>query len=179
MRAAIAIASAAALTSAAFAGPPVVGPQPAAPVDTSAFATKAQVAAIQAAVPVPADSVPPTEMVGGAAGSAPTFRRGDAANPRITRAGMVTTDASGGWSITWSAATAAIPVVLPIPVNATAQPIICNVITRSTTGATGRCWLARQLPAALIALSALISYDVFAASASTISVQVLAIPPTQ
>lgn len=135
--------------------------------------------AAMAKIPVPSDGLPPSEMVGGAPGSAPTFRRADAAAPRITRAAIVTTDGAGGWAVAWKAPLAATPVVLPIPVASSAQPIVCMPVSVSSTGASGRCWYARTLPAAIVSLSTLVSYDVFGAAAGAIAVQVLAIPPTQ
>jgi hypothetical protein len=165
-------------------------------VDTSDLATKSEVsiaaqaaaqakasadaaAAKAAAACQPSATVPPVEMIGGSAGSGDACRLANAAQPRITRAGVVATDTAGNWSIAWSAPLSAIPTVLPVPVNTTTQPIVCNVATRTTTTATGRCWLARTLPAALVTLTSLIAYDVFGAPASGVSVQVIALPPTQ
>lgn len=152
----------------------------AADAKTRADAAVAAASAVEQQIPKPATTVPPTEMVGGTMGTAGTYRPADAAAPRITRAGVVTTTAAtGDWSITWSTPLMAVPVVYPIPVNSTTQPIICNVTTRLMTGASGRCWFARTLPATLLSLSALITFDVFGAAASGVTVQVLAIPPTQ
>jgi hypothetical protein len=147
---------------------------------TAADAAATRVEVVAATVPKPATAVPPTEMVGGSTGTAGTYRPADSAAPRITRAGVVTTSAStGDWSITWTTPLMAVPVVVPIPVNTTTQPLVCNVATRSITGATGRCWLARTLPATLLSLTALVTYDVFGSAATGVQVQILAIPPTQ
>lgn len=136
-------------------------------------------AAAQAAVPAPANATPPSEMIGGQTGSQVRYAREDHTHPRITRAAVVTTDGSGAWSVTWATSLASVPAVLPVPVNTSTQPIVCNVATRTTTGATGRCWLARTLPATLTLLTALVSYDIFGAAATGVPVQVLAIPSTQ
>ena len=154
---------------------------PLAPVDLSNLATKGDVQAATASACPAGSTVPPAEAVGGSAGSASTCLRSDAKLPRITRAGVVVTDSSGNYTITWSTPLPAAPVTLPIPMIPTGgtQPIICLPSTSTTTGATGRCWYARQLPSTLVVLTNLISYDVFGASASTITVQVLAIPVTQ
>lgn len=152
---------------------------PAGSVDTSSLATKAEVQAIQAAQPQPAASTPPSEMLGGQTGSQTRYAREDHTHPRITRAAVVTTDSSGGWTVTWSSPVTTPPVVLPVPVNSSTQPIVCNVATRTTTAATGRCWLARTLPATLTLLTNLVSFDLFGAAATGIQVQVLAIPVTQ
>lgn len=156
------------------------------PLNSGTVATKAEVqaaadtaaTALASACP-PSSAVPPMEAITATAGSAVTCRRSDAVQPRITRAAAVTTDSAGNWSVTWSTALATAPVVIPVPVNASAQPIVCNVATRTMTGATGRCWLARTLPATLIAVGALISFDVFGSAAASIPVQVFAIPMTQ
>lgn len=149
--------------------------------DTAAAAQAAAVAAQTAASTAcqPDPSIPPMETVGGSAGSGAACRLANAVQPRITRAAVVTTDNTGAWSVTWSVALPAVPVVLPVPVNATTQPVVCNVATRTASGATGRCWLARTLPATLVTLTSLITYDVFGAPASSIQVQALAIPVTQ
>lgn len=160
------------------------------PIDPTALPSKADVAAVQqqaaaaaaaaTAACKAAPAIPPSEMVGGTTGTtAAGCRPSDAAQPRITRAATVKTDSSGSYSVSWTVALAAAPVTLPIPVNATAEPVVCNVTTSTATGATGRCWYARTLPSTVAAVSALASYDLFGASAAGISVQVLAIPPTQ
>ena len=140
----------------------------------------AAISAIQASIPRARTTTPMQEAVGGAADTAGTYLPGDAQAPRITRAGTVLTSTSNGsWSIAWAVPLAATPVTLPIPVNATSTPVVCNVATSTASGATGRCWYSRALPATLTAVTSLVSYDVFGAPANGISVQVLAIPVTQ
>lgn len=179
---------AAVLALALFAAPAaaqvvVAPPAPASTVDTTArnaaAAAQATADSAAAAVPLPANATPPMEMVGGQTGSQVRYAREDHTHPRITRAAIVTTDSSGNWSVIWASPLASSPTVLPVPVNATTQPVICNVATRTTTGATGRCWLARTLPATILTLTALVSFDLFGTAANGISVQVLAIPATQ
>lgn len=136
---------------------------------------------VQAIIPQPANITPPSESTAAATG-AQTMRYAleDHVHQRITRAQDVTTDASGYWAASWaSMPLAQAPAVWPIAINSTTQPVICNVTTRTTTGATGRCWISRTLPATLTVLTNLISYDLFGTPAATISVQVLAIPKTQ
>lgn len=136
----------------------------------------ADVQALQAQIPVPADTMPPAEQVGGAPGSTYTFRRGDAVQPRITRMATVSTASDGTWTVTWAAALAQVPGVLPIAVNPTAaQAIVCNTTTRTTTGATGRCWQA--MAPALISIT--VATNPLPAVGAGVSVQVFAIPPTQ
>ncbi|MHC2018716.1 hypothetical protein [Methylobacterium sp. CM6247] len=59
--------------------------------------------AMQAAIPQPDTAVPPTETIGGAPGSANTFRRGDARAPRITRSKTLTLAADGTATFDWTA----------------------------------------------------------------------------
>ncbi len=140
----------------------------------------AAITAVQAAIPRARTTTPMQEAVGGVAGTAGTYLPGDAQAPRITRAGVVITNSTAGaWALTWATALPSPPVTLPIPINTTTNPVICNVTTTTATGASGRCWYGRTLPATLTALTALVSYDVFGAPATGISVQVLAIPVTQ
>lgn len=136
-------------------------------------------ATVQAQMPQPADATPPSEVVGGQTGSQVRYAREDHTHPRITRAAVVTTDSTGAWSVIWAAPVATAPVVLPVPVNTSTQPIVCNVATRTTTSASGRCWLARTLPATLTLLTNLVSFDIFGGAATGTQVQILAIPATQ
>lgn len=163
---------------------------PAAAIDVSQLATKVEVAAAKAAADgaanaaaaacPPGSIMPQSEAVLASAGSASTCLRSDAKLPRITRAGMASsTTTTGEWSITWSTPLPAAPVTLPIPMNTGTQPIVCNVSSSTAIGASGRCWLARTLPATLLTLTALLSFDPNGAPAAGIQVQVLAIPTTQ
>ncbi|MCP3735630.1 hypothetical protein M9979_12175 [Sphingomonas sp. RP10(2022)] len=148
--------------------------------DTSQLASKAELATVQSSLCPPGTVAPQTEAVAAAAGSASTCLRSDARLPRITRAGMAPpTPSTGDWAITWSSPLPSPPVTLPIPMNTGTQPIVCNVTSSTTTGASGRCWLARTLPATILTLTALLSFDPNGAPAAGITVQVLAIPTTQ
>jgi hypothetical protein len=150
------------------------------PADTSNLASKADVQAVQANICPAGSTAPKSEAVNGAAGSASTCLRSDAQLPRITRAGLApATDSNGQWAITWSTPLPAAPVTLPIPINSGTQPIVCNVSSTTMTGATGRCWLARVLPATILTVTSLVSFDPNGAPASGIIVQALAIPTTQ
>lgn len=138
------------------------------------------VAVDPASICPPGTSTPQAEAVTAAPGTAATCLRSDARLPRITRAGMATaTNSNGEWAITWTLPLPAAPVTLPIPMNVGTQPIVCNVATTTTTGAAGRCWLARTLPATILTLTTLVSFDPNGAPAAGIAVQVLAIPVTQ
>lgn len=129
--------------------------------------------------PVPAESLPNPENTTPSVGSSTDYMRADAVLPRITRAATVTTDATGNWSVTWATPLLATPTVLPIAINAGSQPVSCNVITRSTTAATGRCWTAQSSLLNLGIVTAGLSILPYANSAAGVQVQVIALPPTQ
>lgn len=166
---------------AAIAAPGLAGAQIVNPVDLSQVASKSDMQTVQASICPAGSTTPQAEIVAGSAGTASTCLRSDAKLPRITRAGMVTTDASGNWSVTWSTPLAAPPATLPIPMlpSGGTQPIVCAPTTSTATGSAGRCFYSRTLPATITLLSNLVSYDVFGAAASNITVQVFAIPTTQ
>lgn len=130
-------------------------------------------------IPQPASSAPPSEIIGGQVGAQVRYAREDHTHPRITRAGTVVTDAGGNWSITWATSLTAIPVVVTIPVDAGSQPVMCSVSTRTMAGATGKCFRSQLLPSTITLLTALVNYNVLGGAASGVSVQILAIPPTQ
>jgi len=46
-------------------------------------------------------------------------------------------------------------------------------------GATGKCFRSQLLPSTITLLTALVNYNVLGGAASGVSVQILAIPPTQ
>ena len=91
---------------------------------------------------------------------------------------MVQINSSGDWKVTWLMPLASAPVTLPIPISATAEPVVCNAATSTTTGASGRCWYACTLHSTFSLRKALIRFALFGAPANVISVQVLAIQPT-
>jgi len=139
--------------------------------------TAEQLQSIEARIPQPADTTPPAEMVGGTAGAAPTFRRADAAAPRITRSGVFTVSgASGLIGGTWS---------MPLPAGASSYPMFftgigpagsmaidCLVISSTNTAFQAQC---RQGVLTLSLLSAPIS--ILAPSGT--QVYALALPATQ
>jgi len=156
----------------------------AAKADTTALAAKANatdVAAIAAALPQPATALPAMEQTTPALGSSTKYLREDYVPMRITRAGVVLTDAAGNWSITYKKALpSGTAVVLPIPMNvAGGQPIICNVLTTTLTSSSGFCVQARTLPATILNLTALLSYAVVQLAPTGTKVQIFAIPTTE
>lgn len=169
----------AALLLAGPAGAQVSYPTPA-PVDMSGLATTSQLNAVDAKIPTPANTAPSSEALSATAGAMTArYALEDHVHPRITRAATTTTDASGNWSVTWSTALAATPVVLPIPVNAGSQPVICNVTTRTTTTAAGKCSTGQTTVLSLSIVTSGLTVNAFSNTASGVTIQVLAIPTTQ
>lgn len=69
--------------------------------------------------------------------------------------------------------------VFAIPVNAGSQPVTCNVITRTTTTAAGKCWTAQTTLLNLSIITAGLTLSPYGASLAGIPVQVIAVPTTQ
>jgi hypothetical protein len=127
-------------TGAAHAGLDVP-PAPATVPDLSAFATKSDVQQMQQAIPQPAMNVPPTEMIGGAAGTPGAYRPADARQPRITRSKTVILAADGTGTFDWTSQGALIaPVQVAIaPVYTGAGIPKCWVTAASATSASVKC----------------------------------------
>lgn len=140
-------------------------------------ATSADIAAMQAQIPVPASTVPPAETVGGAAGATMTFRRGDAVQPRITRAVVGTTATGGNLTVTWDALSS-VPIVIPVPFVASGalQAPVCMPVsgTVTTTGATVRCFTTQSVTVSI--LGSVVAPVTTAAAG--VQVQVFAVPTT-
>jgi len=139
--------------------------------------TADQLAAIEAKIPVPADSVPPMEMVGGTAGAAATYRRGDAINNRITRSGVFTVSGATGliggtWSTPLPATAASYPMFFTGIGAAGSMPIDCLVISSTNTAFQAQC---RQ---GVLTLS-LLSSPISILAPSGTQVYALALPSTQ
>jgi len=136
-----------------------------------------QISSMAATIPVPASTVPPAEVIGGAAGATMTFRRGDAIQPRITRAVVGTTSTGGTLSVTW-AALPTVPIVIPVPFVASGagQAPLCMPVTGTvtTTGATVKCFTSQSVTVSL--LGAVVAP--LTTAASGVQVQVFAVPTT-
>lgn len=139
-------------------------------VDTSNLATKADAqAAAEAAAQAktaadnaaaaaatkctPMPAVPPSEVVGGAAGSGTNCRVVNSVQPRITRVVPFTTVSGGTADVTW-AALPTVPgvVVVPNVVTGAANAPICSPVagTITTTGATIKCWSTQSVTVSLL-----------------------------
>lgn len=131
-------------------------------------------------MPQPNTAVPQAEAVGGAVGSALTYLRSDVKTPRITRAATVTTIAGGTFSGTWATALSAAPNIVLTPIATGGVAVTCELTAMPTTTAfAGRCWTSQSTLLSLSIVTAGLTVAPNAASAAGISVQVLAIPPTQ
>lgn len=109
--------------------------------DLSGLPSKQQIEAIQAQIPQPASTVPPTEMIGGAVGTPGTYRPADARQPRITRSKTVTLAADGTATFDWTAQGA-----LGAPVQVAITPVYtgsgvpkCWAVSASATAVTVKC----------------------------------------
>lgn len=101
--------------------------------------------------------------------------------PTLVQAAVVSTDASGNWSVTWGKAFAgATPYINAQAVNvADTQPYICNVSSSTTTTAQGRCWKTQTMTLPGVALSLLNLLLNPTASTGVISVRVAGRDTTQ
>lgn len=166
-----------ALTALLICATPLVAQVAYPPLDPGTFATKAE---MTAAMPLPSTAAPPAETPGGALGSSMRYRRADDVQPRITRATTVTTAADGTFSGTWAMALSAAPTIIMTPINAGSQPIQCNLTSAPTTTTfAGKCWTAQTTLLNLSIITAGLTLAPATASSAGVSVQVIAIPPTQ
>lgn len=135
---------------------------------------------VQALIPPFSDTVPPSEMVGGSTGSTATIRRGDAANPRITRSTTVVTGAGGTFSGTWSTPlSSATPVLVLTPIAASSS-IDCQLTSApNATTFAGRCWTAQTTLLNLSIITAGLTLNPMTTTAAGVSIQVIAIPSSQ
>jgi len=137
---------------------------------------------LQALIPSPASTVPGMEIVGGSAGSAGTFRRGDAIQPRISRSKTVTLDATGAATFDWTSqgALASTGQVIATPVYTGANAPTCWATSVSTTAVSIKCKMGGTVSITLAALTAAaalgLTLDPFSGSVSGMSVGVIVLP---
>ncbi len=145
-------------------------------VDLSNVATKAELTAVQAAMPVAGTQISPSEVVGGSVTGAGVYAPIMHSHPRITRAGSCTTGAAGTCTITWGTPLTVAPNVVLEPINSGSQPVECNSTSAPTTTSVSiKCWTAQSVTVSL--LGAVVAP--FVTTPSGITVQATAIPPTQ
>lgn len=138
------------------------------------FATTSQVNAVAATVPAPASSVPNMEVVGGAIGTAGTYRPGNAVQPRISRTMRCTTASGGTCTLTWPDIGNAAPVLIADPEigSSATQVPVCNPVsgTVTATGATVKCFVTQSILG--------LGIVPFTTAAAGVVVHVLAFPPS-
>lgn len=152
-----------------------------APDVSQVFALQSDLTALQASMAQPCVLPPaPDTLLGTVGTSTACSRRSDSTRPTAVQAAAVVTDASGNWTVTFAKSFANAPAVDPLPINTGSLPIMCNVVSRSVTGATGKCWQANTatLGGSLTALLNAV-VNVFGNAAANTTVMVLARDMTQ
>lgn len=162
------------------------------PLPAGGYATPAQVqSAIQASMPAAATATPPATALDGATGSATQYARADHTHAARVQRTVLTTTADG--AATW---TFARPIVVasgklpPITymVEDAGSPVVVQITGRTFTSAGGqdthtavtvKAQRSRTLPATILALTALINFDIFGASGASVRVNLFAADPTQ
>jgi hypothetical protein len=127
----------------------------------------------------PCDSAPSADTLLGTPGSAGCYVPKDATRPTSVQAANVVTSATdGSWSVTWARPFASSsPVVLPIPVNTGSLPLVCNVISRSASTATGKCWQSTTTTLSGTLVGLLV--NPFGSPAASAAVMIVGREPTQ
>lgn len=128
--------------------------------------------------PAATGTIPSSGSSTGSIGSAGTYIPGNAASRIAVQRTTVVTDSSGNWSVTWATPfVSSTPTVNPIPLNPTATtPYNCNVVTRNSTTATGKCWQLTSQTVALISLTISLAPS---NAPSSVNVMVIGAEPTQ
>lgn len=146
------------------------------PVDAANVATKADVRAVESAMPAPCDTVPLRDTLTGTIGTgSPCTTRPDATRPTVIQAKTTVTAADATYSVTFDAPFASTPIYADARVYGASQPYLCTVTTLTATGAAGKCFqlVATTLPVASTALLGLVISPI-ASAASGLSVRVVA-----
>lgn len=161
---------------------------PSAAVDATARADAAAAKLKADAACSPMAIVPPSEAVGGSAGTpgSTNCRIVDAVQPRITRAGKCTLVAGGTCAGTWkgNGADYAFPagtnvVVTYMVENTGTQPVICNLTAAPTiTGYSIRCWQTQTTTLSLAIVTAGLTPPVTSAAAAGTVVNLTGLPAT-
>lgn len=149
--------------------------------------------AAQAAVPQPSQEMPPATALDGKRGASAEFARADHTHAARVQRTVVSTLADGTYLWTFAR-----PIVCPagkLPpitymVEDTGSPVVVQIVGRTFTSdatagtdthtaVTVKAQRSRVLPAVLLSLTALLSFDVFGAAASGVRVSLWAADPTQ
>lgn len=152
--------------------------------DMSGYASKAD-------MPAPSGATPPATALDGQPGTAVTYARADHTHAARVQRTVVTTAADGTY--TWVFAR---PIVVPTGkappisymveengspavVQVTGRTMTSDGVSDTHTSVTVKAQRSRALPATLLSLTALISFDVFGIPASGTKVNLWAADPTQ
>ena len=151
--------------------------------DGTPAASTAQLAGVQAAIPLPSISVPPGATPTGAAGVAATYQPSDAVPPSLCRRTSTTTAADGTFSVSWTVplkSTSPWAGVDPIWISSTMPPS-CWMTSATGAGVTGKCLPAQTATLTLSAVTAGATVSPFGAGsgAAALTVKVHACEPTQ
>lgn len=146
-----------------------------------------------AGIPAPSKEMPPATALDGKQGSSTEFARADHTHAARVQRTVVTTQLDGTYLWTFAR-----PIVCPagkLPpitymVEDLGSPVVVQIVARSFTSdaaagtdthtaVTVKAQRSRVLPAVLLSLAALLSFDVFGAPASGVKVNLWAADPTQ
>lgn len=148
-------------------------------------------AQVAAAVPQPAVATPPATALDGALGTATKFAREDHTHAaRVQRTAMLT--AADG-TVTWTFARPIVCATGKVPpisnmVEDTGSPVVVQITGRAFTSAGGfdthtsvtiKAQRSQALPATLLTLANLVSFNVFGIAAAGVKVSLFAADPTQ
>lgn len=164
---------------------------PPAPLDMSQYATTQAMQSAVSAIPAPAANTPPAAALDGVQGVSTLYARADHTHAVRVQRTVLTTAADG--TATWTFARPIVVAAGKVPVIAymvedTGTPVVVQVTGRAMTSdgtndthtaVSIRAQRSRTLPATILALTALVSFDIFGASASGTKVNVWAADPTQ
>lgn len=141
--------------------------------------------------PPPSSTMPPATALDGSTGSSASYARADHTHAARVQRTVLMTAADG--TATWTfarpivVASGALPPVT-FMVEDTGTPIVVQITGRTFTSSGGqdthtavtiRAQRSRTLPATILALTALVSFDIFGGSASGVRVNLFAADPTQ
>lgn len=164
--------------------------QPLVPVSDVAAVAQA---AVLAAMPQPSSAMPPATALDGNRGTAAEYARADHTHAARVQRTVITT--AGDGTFTWTFArpiVCAKGMVPPVSymVEDTGSPAVVQIVSRAFTAdaaagtdthtaVTIKAQRSRALPATLLALTALVSFDVFGQQAAGTKVNLWAADPTQ
>lgn len=145
----------------------------------------------QTAMPQPASAMPPATALDGSKGTSDRYAREDHTHAARVQRCVITTDANGVATLTYArpiVCPAGKPPPISYMVEDTGTPIVVQITGRTftTDGAadthtavTVKAQRSRTLPAVLLSLTSLLSYDVFGQAAQGVKVNLWAADPTQ